>query len=139
MKKYQTKQCRPCVNISAAESRTRTGNAAFKQWSAINATKVLWHAARHRALKQDIPFSITPDDIIIPSMCPVLGVPLLKHEGKGGGDYSPSVDRFQPSLGYVRGNINVISKKANRIKNDGSVEEIKAVVRWMENHIKGSE
>lgn len=38
---------------------------------------------------------------------------------------SPSIDKVIPELGYVRGNVWVISNKANRIKNNATLEELK--------------
>ena len=56
----------------------------------------------------------------IPDVCPVLGIP-LDQDPKGKGersDNSPSLDKFIPSLGYVKGNIHIISWRANHLKND---------------------
>ena len=90
--------------------------------------------ARQRAQRAGVPFAITAEDIVVPSHCPVLGVPLRRRLGrKGGGDYSPSLDRIKPELGYVPGNIVVVSRRANRIKTDATPEELEAVAdfyRW---------
>lgn len=84
--------------------------------------------ARQRAAKAGVPFGITRADIVIPSHCPVLGVELVRRIGrKGGCDSSPSLDRIIPDLGYVPGNIVVVSRRANRIKTDATVEELEAV------------
>lgn len=45
---------------------------------------------------------------------------------------SPSLDRIKPELGYVKGNIRVISFKANSIKNDASIEELRQILQYME-------
>jgi hypothetical protein len=69
----------------------------------------------------------------IPSKCPVLGIPL--HRGVGGFcDNSPTLDRFIPELGYVKGNVEVISFRANRIKCDASMDEVTRVCDWMRKH-----
>lgn len=84
--------------------------------------------ARARAAKAGVPFDIVRDDIIIPSHCPVLGIELVRRTGrKGGADCSPSLDRIVPTLGYVPGNIVVVSRRANRIKTDATTEELEAV------------
>jgi hypothetical protein len=88
-------------------------------------------SARQRAAQAGVPFSITIADIIIPQFCPVLGIELRRSKGKGPSDFSPNLDRFVPSLGYVPGNVSVISNKANRIKNDATIEEIERVISWM--------
>lgn len=89
-------------------------------------------AARVRAKKYNVPINITVDDMIdlaVP-LCPVLGIP-LDYGGDIKSDNSPTLDRFVPALGYVRGNISVMSDKANRIKNNGDVDHLRALVRWL--------
>ena len=68
---------------------------------------------------------------VIPTECPVLGIKLnLKIPNRGDrGDNlrnydSPSLDKIIPSLGYAKGNIWVISYRANTIKNNCTFEEI---------------
>ena len=97
-----------------------------------NVPHALWKAAKARATKRGLPFSITPDDVIIPVRCPVLGIPLVRSVTRGPADSSPSLDRKVCALGYVPGNVVVISWRANRIKNDGTAAEVRSVLRWME-------
>lgn len=66
----------------------------------------------------------------------MLGIPLVVKEGKGTNPNSPTVDRIIPKLGYVKGNVAVISDRANRIKADASVEEITAVAKWLRKVLK---
>jgi hypothetical protein len=87
--------------------------------------------ARHRASKQGVPFDLTVDDIVIPDTCPVLGIPLFKSAGRAT-DNSPSLDKIIPAAGYVRGNIVVVSLKANRMKSDGTLEDLRALVDFYE-------
>lgn len=87
--------------------------------------------ARHRARRDGFPCTITLEDIDIPTHCPVLGRMLHIFEGKQGGrDDSPSLDKVIPSLGYVPGNILVVSSKANRLKNQLSTEQLIAFARF---------
>lgn len=92
---------------------------------------VMWCAAKSRAKRADVPFSIKLEDIIIPEFCPVLGVRLEEGTLQNHAN-SPSLDRLDPSLGYVQGNIWVISHRANLIKNDASLDELKKVVLALE-------
>jgi hypothetical protein len=74
---------------------------------------------------------------IAPDFCPVFGFPLKYSKGIGtnkkGGDFdSPSIDRINPNLGYTKGNVVVISRKANVTKNNCSIEEIRRVADWLE-------
>lgn len=80
-------------------------------------------AARFRAKKAGLPFDITVDDIPVPKRCPVLGIPLRVGEGACT-DNGPSVDRIVNSKGYVKGNVLVISRLANRIKTDATPEQV---------------
>ena len=57
-------------------------------------------------------------------MCPILEVP-LEFGTKGNYEFSPSIDRIDNSKGYVKGNIQIISKKANSMKNSASAEELR--------------
>jgi hypothetical protein len=78
-------------------------------------------------------FSIDESDLLpLPKRCPVLGIELNYTVRTGGPeDNSPSIDRFNNSLGYVRGNVRVISNRANRLKSDGTAEEHEAVFLYM--------
>jgi hypothetical protein len=86
---------------------------------------------RSRCKKRGIPFNLTLDDLVIPEFCPVLGIELVKRQGKFADD-SPSVDRIVPALGYVKGNVRVISYRANRIKCHATLDELKLIVDYIE-------
>tara|TARA_R100000951_G_C2625377_1_gene175824 strand:+ start:433 stop:936 length:504 start_codon:yes stop_codon:yes gene_type:complete len=79
--------------------------------------------ARHRAKVNELPFDIEIEDIIIPSVCPLLEIPLILDLSRIGPN-SPSLDRLIPSLGYVKGNVSVISHRANTLKNNASIDEL---------------
>jgi hypothetical protein len=99
-------------------------------WIEKNFAKVLLNAARRRATKSCIPFTITLADVVIPKYCPVLGIELKRSKGTVG-DASPTLDRFVPALGYVPGNVAVISMLANRIKTNATSEQIELVLKWL--------
>lgn len=86
--------------------------------------------AKVRAKEEGIPFSITLDDIIIPNKCPVLNIE-LKIGNKFNRENSPSLDKIIPKLGYVRGNVCVISHRANRLKGNSTIDEIIAVINYI--------
>lgn len=105
-----------------------------------NPERKLYHKAKQRAKAGDYEFSIDVSDIIIPDVCPVLGIPIFHGVGKVC-DNSPSLDKINPKLGYVKGNVSVISYKANRYKNDLTVENLenllayaKKGLTWAETH-----
>ena len=90
---------------------------------------------KSRAKKYGIPFDLEASDILLPDVCPVLGIPLvfthLSGKPTGYRPNAPSVDRVVPSLGYTKGNVKVISAKANLLKNDGTIEEHEKVLLYM--------
>lgn len=85
-------------------------------------------AARMRAKKKNIEFSLTKKDILIPKFCPLLGLELscsdfgIRHN-------SPSIDRKNPKLGYTPENIWVISTRANILKNNATLDELDLLTR----------
>ena len=89
-----------------------------------NAQHYLWKRAKDRATKYGLDFNIEESDIVIPDMCPILEVP-FEWGVKGNYEYSPSLDKIDPTKGYVKGNVCVISKKANSMKNSATYEELK--------------
>lgn len=93
----------------------------------------LYKSAKERAKRKNIPFSISVEDIIIPKVCPYLGID-LHISNKNMTDFSPTLDRVNPALGYVRGNVVVVSWRANRIKSDGTAAELRAIADAIEDH-----
>ena len=87
-------------------------------------------AARARAKTQNVPFNITIEDIVVPEYCPVLGIK-LEFNVNLSKDNSPTLDKIIPELGYIKGNIAVISKRANTIKSNASYEEIQKLLDWL--------
>lgn len=91
----------------------------------------IWSDARLRAIKKNLNFNLDKEDVVIPDTCPYLHIPLvLTHSEKQ--DDSPSLDRIDPKRGYVKGNVEVISEKANRIKNDANFQEILLIATRLE-------
>jgi hypothetical protein len=78
--------------------------------------------ARDRASKSRIPFHLDRFDLVLPVKCPVLGISLTPGQCRGPG--SPSLDRVWPDLGYVPGNVRVISDRANRLKSNHSAQDL---------------
>lgn len=89
---------------------------------------VMLRCAKLRAKEKGLEFTITSSDIKIPPVCPLLGIHISKGNGKSHHG-SPSLDRIDSSKGYVPGNVWVISKKANTIKNNASLEEFMTIAK----------
>jgi hypothetical protein len=88
--------------------------------------------AKQRARKQGLPFNIVKEDIIIPEKCPILGIPLKRNVGDiVGRKDSYSLDKIDPKLGYIKGNVWVISYKANCMKSNATKEELIKFANWI--------
>lgn len=92
--------------------------------------RTLWKAARKRSKAYGTKFNLTESDIVIPKVCPVLGI-ILRTGNRNYNKYSsPSLERITPRKGYVRGNVIVISWRANNLRKDATVEELKKLARF---------
>ncbi|MGD0905011.1 MAG: hypothetical protein ABR924_19085 [Terracidiphilus sp.] len=95
----------------------------------------LYQSAKFRAKRDGLPFSLDWKQIHIPTHCPVLGIELKTGDGKPT-DASPTLDKLIPELGYTDDNVRVISFRANSIKRDASAEELRRVLRYVENALQ---
>lgn len=109
-----------------ARLRSKTDNPVA-HWA-----HVAFHNAKKRAALNGIEHTITKDWLAAnaPTNCPLLGVSLVYDAVKCTAT-SASLDRKNPSLGYTPDNCWVISFKANRIKTDASLQELKVLVKNM--------
>jgi hypothetical protein len=89
----------------------------------------LWNSAKGRGKRDGIEFSLQPEDIVVPAVCPVLGLKLQRGTTKFR-DNSPSLDRIDNSKGYLKGNVIVVSQLANRIKSNATVEQLCKVAEF---------
>jgi hypothetical protein len=79
--------------------------------------------AKYRARVARLPFDLTYEDIVIPTVCPILGIPLEPSRGRRTAN-SPSLDRIIGERGYTRGNVLVVSWRANALKGNSTVDEL---------------
>lgn len=90
----------------------------------------MYYRAKSRAKLSGMQFNITLDDIEVPRFCPILGIALSVAPGRRGNlerGNSPSIDRIDNSKGYIKGNVIVISYRANCIKRDASLLELQRI------------
>ena len=93
--------------------------------------------AKDRAQKNNVPFSLTSEYLqsIAGDECPVFRTPLVWGQSKRGRgiplDNGPELDRIVPDRGYVEGNVAFISRKANRIKGEGTMVQHYAIADWI--------
>lgn len=94
----------------------------------------MWVRAKLRAKKIGVEFNIEPADVIIPDVCPVFGKP-FNYESISNA-WKPSLDRLDNEKGYVKGNVRVISWRANKVKNDSTLAEIEQLYQWLKAELK---
>ena len=103
--------CKTCRKV-VSKANYRKQDAAYK----------LWYGAKARAKKMGLEFTIEIEDIVIPERCPILGIPMT----------SPSLDQTIPRGGYTPENTVVVSRRANTLKNNGTLGEFYKIVAYLE-------
>ena len=85
-------------------------------------SKTLMRVTKLRCEKLNIEFNLDYDDFKIPEICPIFKTKIVS--GSNRSNNSPSIDRFDNSKGYVKGNVWIISDRANRLKSNLSKEDL---------------
>ncbi len=138
----------PCVFdalaawLSDAQHQAHGGHVCLSPQSRCPCYK-MWDTAKRQAQKSGILFNLIPDDVraVWPAnnCCPIFKTPLKRNSTKGPSSTSPSLDKIVPRLGYVRGNIAIMSHLANRMKNDVTDPEIfRKIAAWLRQQKAGS-
>lgn len=106
-----------------------------------NPEQIILTDARSRARRKGFEFNIEVEDIFIPEYCPVLGIKLEYNKGKNIGvqPNSASIDRIDSSKGYVKGNVRIISWRANDLKSDATINELEKVLEDLRRLQEGKE
>jgi hypothetical protein len=117
------------------EANKEKHKAKTKLWQQANPEKVkaiqrksrssndprrLLRLVKARARVKNIDFNLEISDMVIPAVCPYLKTPFVYGDKNTG----MSVDRIDNSKGYIKGNIEIISVQANRMKNIASFTEL---------------
>ena len=114
--------CKKCsIKIKQTEKLNR-------DWK-VDAAKLLYSNIKSRCKRIGREFSIELEDILIPEKCPVFGFD-LKREDRQTWMCAPSVDRIDSSKGYIKGNITVVSRRANIIKRDATIQELEQLFNY---------
>jgi hypothetical protein len=90
-----------------------------KRYKKNNPVSYLLTQARRRAKQSGLAFDLSIEDLLVPEVCPYLKTAFVV-----GTRYAASIDRIDNTRGYVKGNVEIISRKANTMKNDASVAEL---------------
>jgi len=128
---------RASKDILGVSRVSRCRQCEMQKYIKLDPRRKMVYAARNRARMGGLECTITVDDIVIPETCPVLGIPLFARIGAGRSnrdqlENSPSLDRIDNGKGYIPNNIAVISMRANMIKSNATLAELKAIVAYME-------
>ncbi len=104
--------------------------------------RCIYFNAKSSALKKDLEFNLEIADIVIPEYCPLLGLklvwePIRRQEGIARRSAHASIDRIDNTKGYVKGNVWVISWRANMIKRDATLDELQRVAAGLALKILG--
>ena len=98
-----------------------------QKWADTPMINKIYNRAKNRAKSKGWEFNIELSDIVLPEVCPVFGKPIIY----GNIDWTYSIDRTDSSKGYIKGNIDIISNKANRSKNSLTITEVEQVLKYM--------
>lgn len=102
--------------------------------------KKYYSNARSRARLENLPFDLTYEYLlsIATDECPIFKTPFTWGESKLGKGKTrldtPQLDRIVPELGYVIGNVAFLSRKANKMKDNGTMQEHYAIADWIWEH-----
>ena len=112
-------------------------NEYCQKYRQNNRELILLGQAKYRAKKKGIKFDLELSDIVIPKLCPVLKISLYSGSSSGGPrGCSPSLDRIDNTKGYVKGNVQVISHKANTMKHCANNNELILFANWIKKTYK---
>jgi hypothetical protein len=100
--------------------------------------------AKRTAKMRGFQFNIDTTDIIIPQVCPLLGIPIVpytneKRDRKHVPPGTPSLDRIDSSKGYIKGNVWIISNRANTLKNESTITEIEMMYLGLKKKLEETE
>lgn len=117
--------CPSCLNTYDYASSYKESVCSACRYAKLDPRAKLIYPARKRAKSKGMECTITVDDFVIPEYCPLLGIKIESAKGQGNTlPCSPSLDRIDPTKGYIPGNVRVISYKANTMKNDATAAEL---------------
>ncbi len=136
-KKYFTREEALAAQAKAAREKYAAKKGVVREYlidpnaEKYRGTKVysLYHSCKSRAKKNGIPFDLDAEYIAKllneSEKCPLLGIPY------DDGRYTQSLDKIIPELGYIKGNVWAVSYRANSIKNDASIDELRMIVEGL--------
>ena len=83
--------------------------------------------SKYCAKRRGIYFDLKYTDFELPEYCPILGIK-IEYEGDGNSPNHATLDRIDNSKGYIPGNIMIISRLANAMKNEATFEQLQSFI-----------
>ncbi len=127
-----TRKCSACLSLDRKEYYQENIvriNELKKVRELQNPQQIMYTRVKTRAKTKGITFNLEIGDIIIPDKCPIFNTPFVFGKKS---PYNASLDRIDPTKGYVKGNVVVISYRANSIKNDATPKELRQVADYVD-------
>lgn len=134
---------RSAVRTVALRERIRLGEHTVTQrdqnrfhGKSVSLEAWIYRSAKARANKRGIEFSITIEDIVIPERCPAFGIKIdrtwggVEQNNQARGN-KPSLDRIDSSKGYIKGNVVILSYRANIVKQNGSAIQHRIIAEYI--------
>lgn len=112
------------IRLEKLEKAYAKMKEAAKKYLQENQEVRLFHSCKANAKRNNVEFSLTIEDIIIPKTCVFLGCDLTNTSNKGRVQTNASIDRIDPTKGYTKDNIQIISDLANRMKQEATKEQL---------------
>jgi len=110
-------KCNPCCH-SQEYNRIKEMMGHPETGEIVYLKKVILSKAKKRSKKKNLEFNLTLADLISlkNNTCPILGCEILY---KSGIDHklSASLDRIDPTKGYIISNVKIVSHEGNTLKN----------------------
>lgn len=128
------RQCTCCRVMFKKTSKTVTlcNECNSNRVKSQSTEKKMWRRAKNRSVARGLEFDIDVEDVVIPDVCPVFGFPLKENKGKPGAyPDSPSLDKIDPTKGYVKGNVQVISQMANMMKYNATPDQLRVFAKYI--------
>lgn len=100
----------------------------------IRTLQALMREGRRRAKEKGLAFTLKLKDLHIPDECPVLRVKMERNKGHVNTN-SPTLDRIDSTLGYIPGNVRVISWRANNLKSNLTLEQLERMVAYVKGEV----
>lgn len=127
IKNERTPQCKACNAIATKKYRDINKdkiNTRCRTFRQNNPTKRILWSSKQRAKHYNIAFDLVESDLLCPTHCSYLGLELHYLAGKVRADNTASLDRIIPEVGYIKGNVEIISDLANHMKNSATKEQL---------------